>query len=342
MKLRKLFLEHFAPCVERFLSGYANRDSPVNKDLKHGSDLAGILLNFPDYAFREDPRPPALLPYASAREYREKQCWVAEPAYELACDFANSWKHRFVTREGAKFRGMTRVRDGFGLCRYRDDKGEYYRSVKLVLLEHVDGHLVDLRRVLVASSQFWNNELVALGLVEPLPPQIFAYSELVHRDDAQYHGPLLTHATNGEVDWSLHAHCLEYDYIANHLVSPNVPCDFKATVDIRVAVHRSPLSPLPRPKELKRLEVSISADLSRENNTGPHVAVTPNPSLKRSANGRPPGPGRRYASPKNGARSCNNTSCLANLLPREEELLFNSVAAIPPVPKAFALIYFNK
>jgi hypothetical protein len=56
---------------------------------------------------------------------------------------------------------------------------------------------------------------------------------------------------------------------------------------------------------------------------------------------------KKGATPKNWGqkievRSCNNTSCLANLLQREEELIFNSVAVTPLVPKSFALTHFNK
>ena len=263
MKLRKLFIEHFAVALEGFLAGYAARDQPASDDIARASNVANILLNFPDYVMREEPPPQPLSRFGSIRHYREQYAWREEPDYELVCDFANCWKHRRATRQGVKIAGMSGLREGFGLCRYRDAEGIYYRAVKLLLLEHSDGHLVDLRRILVASSRFWNRELSSLGLVDPLPPTAFEYSEHVDRHDDGYAAPIVVHAINGESDWSTTAHALEYNYEAKKLIAATYPSDFKATAELRVAVHRSPLSPLPRPKELKRLEVNISVDLSR-------------------------------------------------------------------------------
>jgi hypothetical protein len=265
MKIRKLFVEHFAVALENFLAGYAARDLPTSDDIARASTLANILLNFPDYAMREVELPPALSRFNTIRAYREQYAWLQEPDYELVCDFANCWKHRQATRQGVKIAGMSSLREGFGLCRYSDTLGNYYRAVKLLLLEHEAGHLVDLRRILVSSSKFWNRELSELGLVDPLPTAAFDYSEHVARDDHAYATPIVVHALNGEPDWSFVAHALEYDYESKKLVTPPCPSDFRATIEFRVAVHRSPLSPLPRPKELKRLEVNISVDLSRPN-----------------------------------------------------------------------------
>ena len=198
MTPRRLFVEQLLPALERFKAGYSDREIGLGRDVARGADLADLLVNLPEYIFREALRPSMLAPYRNSRAYREDFGWKQHPNYEIACDFANSWKHRIVTRDGRRMNGMSDVEEAYAMCRYFDAQGAYYCGHKLVLIKTVDGQFADLRRVLVSSARFWAEELLRLGVIPEPPLQPFDFGEYTSRKEAVEIQPLKFHGIEGE------------------------------------------------------------------------------------------------------------------------------------------------
>ena len=198
MTPRRLFVEQVLPALERFKAGYADREIGLGRDIARGADLADLLVNLPDYIFREPSQHSLLAPNKNARAYREEFCWKQNSNYEIACDFANSWKHRKVTRDHRKVNGMSDVHEAYAMCRYVDSQGDYYCGHKIVVISTVDGQTADLRRMLVSSARFWAEELSRLGVIPPTPPERFDFGEYTSRSEAVALGPLKFHGIAGE------------------------------------------------------------------------------------------------------------------------------------------------
>ena len=123
MTPRRLFVEQILPALDRFKAGYVDREIGLGRDIARGADLADLLVNLPDYIFRDASRPDLLARYRDSRAYREEFGWKNHPNYELVCDFANSWKHRLVTRDSRRLHGIHDAEEASAMCRYFDDEG---------------------------------------------------------------------------------------------------------------------------------------------------------------------------------------------------------------------------
>ena len=235
---RKLYVEQVLPTLSRFLAGYSKRDMGLGHDLERARRVADLLLNLPDYIYREPAIPPTLAPFKDARDYRERRCWIAEPNYVLACDFANAWKHRTISRNGKSIQGIENAQETYAVCRFRDETGVYYRTLKLVLLRVFNGR-ADLRRILVAACRYWARELAALGLIPLTPDRHFYFTEYIARDDKKAAKALTFHAYEQE---PIHVEgiCLDFDHKQGRLVYVTPGISFNAEQTINFKVHSSP------------------------------------------------------------------------------------------------------
>lgn len=179
--------------------------------------------------------------HRSSRAYREQHAWKEEPSYEIACDFANAWKHRKVSRSGKVIDGIADVHEAYVRSRYFDEKGPYYCGHKVVVLKNSQGHEADLRRVLIAATRFWAVELHRLGLTPKTLESIFDYEEFVSRVEAESLGPLIVHGHVGE-PMNLPARSFNFDPVTKKWVSVTAGTDFSCTIPITVVTHESPFS----------------------------------------------------------------------------------------------------
>jgi hypothetical protein len=198
MTPRKLLVEQILPALARFKEGYLERDVGLGRDIARAADLADLLLNLPEYLIKDDSVPTEVSSYNSAREYRERYLWKQYPGYELVCDFANSWKHRKVTRDGRKMNGMEDVVEGIGACRNFDAAGAYYCQHKLVLIKTGEQSYAELRRLLVSVTDHLTKELARLGITPEVPPDTFAFGEFTSRQQASDLPPIRMRGFVGE------------------------------------------------------------------------------------------------------------------------------------------------
>jgi hypothetical protein len=187
------------------------------------------------------PRSSLLDAYESARSYREDYAWKTEPSYELACDFANAWKHRSISRTGRTFSGMNDVREAYAICRYNDEQGYYARGHKVVMIKTSDGRLAELRRVLVASTIFWSEELLRLGAIPTVPEGIFDFGEFSSRTDAHAQRPLVFHGIVGEY-LSYHAQRFDFDPATRGWIDP-LPGWGEVEIPMEFEIRNSPFPP---------------------------------------------------------------------------------------------------
>lgn len=240
MTPRQLYVERILPALETFLVGYISRDVGLFQDTARGAAVAQLLQSLPEYLFEEVNRPRKLQSFRSAREYREN-CWSAEPRYELTCDFANAWKHRKINRDGRQLVGMTSVTESFAICRYRDEQGPYYRTIKLVMVRAEDGQELDLRRMLVSSCRFWGRELSDIGVTPETAIERFAFDEDIDRRDQHYLQPLNLHGYVGE-SLAIQGRAFDFDYRERQLVYADPAAGFDGKSRINTIVHPSPFS----------------------------------------------------------------------------------------------------
>jgi hypothetical protein len=198
MTPRKLLVEQILPALKRFKDGYIERDVGLGQDIARAADLADLLLNLPEYIFRDGNVPAEVSTYKSARDYREQYLWKKVPGYEIVCDFANSWKHRKVTRDGRTMNGMEDVEEAIGVCRYFDSADSYYCQHKLVLIQTLSQGGVELRRLLVSVTYLLTKELARVGVAPEVPFDTFAFGEFTSRADAAALPPLRMHGFVGE------------------------------------------------------------------------------------------------------------------------------------------------
>jgi hypothetical protein len=242
MTPRKLLIEQILPALAQFKQGYIERDVGLGQDVRRGAHLAELLLNLPDYIFREDSLPVALSAYKNAREYREQYCWKQNPGYELVCDFANAWKHRKITRDGRKMNGMDDVVEAYAMCRYFDAEGAYYCGHKLVLLQTtIDTRHVELRRLLISTTAFWAKELQRLGIAPELPNDTFDFGEFTTRRDAATLPPLHFHAFVGEPFNAL-TRSLDFDLASRSWIEAIPGSGFQCELKLEFEVHPSPFA----------------------------------------------------------------------------------------------------
>ena len=239
MTPRKLYVQQLLPALRSFLAGYTNRELGMGKDIARGADVADILLNLPDYIFRDTSRPAELTRYQSSKVYRKQRCWVAEPLYELTCDFANAWKHRTITRDRRSLDGIDSAKEVFAICRFQDEAGTYYRSTKLVMVRVPDGREMDLRRMLIGSARFWADEMSALGYIPPTPPSILEFTEYITREDEDAARPLKLHGYQHE-HLHVEGRCFDFDGIRKCLVDAPGESGFDGKAQFEFTIHPSP------------------------------------------------------------------------------------------------------
>ena len=198
MNARRLFVEQVIPALRKFKDGYLDRQVGLGCDIAKGADLADLLVNLPEYIFRSNVSPVAALGFSNVRAYREQYGWKQCGNYEIVCDFANSWKHHSITRDGRTMHGIDDVEEAYAMCRYYDEQGAYYCGHKLILLRLVGGGQIDLRRVLISAAKFWADSLNALDFTPAAPSQLFDFGEFTSRHDAERLAPLTLHGIVGE------------------------------------------------------------------------------------------------------------------------------------------------
>lgn len=241
MTPRKLFVEQLLPLLLEFLEGYDTREVGLGNDIRRAANVAGILLNFPEYIYRDEACLSVRSNYESARAYRERHAWVDEPSYEIICDFANAWKHRDISRDRKRLQGMEKVQEAYAICKYSDEDGSYFRTRKLVLLEDADGMEFDIRRIIVAASKYWAKELECLAITPATPVNHFLFSEYISRDDEKQAGPLNVHCLQHE-PFRMEPRLLEFDPISK-LLNRLVPePGQKLTPNLIFTVHPTPFT----------------------------------------------------------------------------------------------------
>ena len=235
---RFTYVEVALPAFQMFVQGYLKRQIGLRQDIERASVIADALLNLPDYLFASGESTEVNSLWLNARAYRES-IWLQEPAYELACDFANAYKHRDIRRDGRKLNSIKDVIEVAAICRFSDEGGPYFRTLKRVHLRTVGGGVSEMRRLLATAMLAWQRELARLGVIPVMPDHLFSFSEAVPRNDAQMETPLELLARKGE-HMELQLECMEfYSKTASlDFLAPNAA--FQAEAQIVTTVIESP------------------------------------------------------------------------------------------------------
>lgn len=241
MSTRKFYVTQLLPALDAFLKNYSNRDIDLGADIAAAARLAEILNSLPERVRLEIPCPPKAGAYRKDKDYREAT-WHECPSYEFVCDFAIAYKHETVSRQGKTIDRLDKVYSRAAYCIFRDTEGQYYGAQKLLWLKQLGGDAVDLRRALVFSAIYWTDELVRFGIIEPVDPERFAYSEHMSRSEASELPDLRIHQTRGEPH-TTKFEVLEYDYQINGLVAPRADTVFDISKQIVVITADSPFAP---------------------------------------------------------------------------------------------------
>ena len=235
---RFAYVEMALPAFEAFMQGYVNRQIGLRRDIERASVVADALLNLPDYLFASGESTKIKSAWPAARAYRESM-WLQEPAYELVCDFANAYKHRDISRDERKLNSIEDVIEVAAICRFHDDDGPYFRTLKRVHLRTTGGEVSDMRRLLAAAMRFWEHELVGLGVIPHAPRHLLKFSEAVPRNDAQTNTPLQLLARKGEY-MELKLECMEFYQSTSSLDFIAPDATFRAEAHIVTTVLESP------------------------------------------------------------------------------------------------------
>lgn len=161
-------IEVLIPAYETFLDHIENRIMGYRQDTQKAANVAEYCLHLADHVFNENKSRFSGTGIKTLREYRTK-LFQAYPSYEIICDFANTWKHRNINRDGRKLSSLDSVKEIFGIIRYQDEDGYYYDTKKFVWLMLDDGQIVDAGPALHASLKMWIEELIQLKVIDSEP-----------------------------------------------------------------------------------------------------------------------------------------------------------------------------
>jgi hypothetical protein len=217
LNTRGIYVHQLIPALEAFLKHYASRDLNAGEDIASAFRLAEILNSLPERVMLESPRPAEVLGFADSKAYRA-HARKEFPTYGFVVDFANALKHEKLSGLSRTIDGLSQVETRIATCIYRDALGQYEATVKLLWLRQKADDAVDLRRALVMSAVYWTDKLVSYGIIEPVDPQRFTYTEHVTRAEAAQLSNLRLHGVAHE---PLQTQCvvLEYDYGVGGLIA---------------------------------------------------------------------------------------------------------------------------
>lgn len=234
---RKYFVRNALRPYIKFVEELPHRRIGENIEIEKIIRVADCLLNLPDYIYAEVPRTAKIANYKAARFYRES-LWPLCPAYEVLCDVGNSYKHRQIGRDRRRMDDVTQIEEVGAICLYRDGQGQYYRTVKCVLIRK-DNEVLFAGRMLMLAMSFWIRELIDLAIIPPRPINMPSYNEFVRRDDKRFLEPLTVVCTESE-SVTMNTELFEFCDQTNFLVSVQSKTPFKGTANYVLQVIPSP------------------------------------------------------------------------------------------------------
>lgn len=217
MRTRNFYVTQVLPALEAFQENYENRDLNTGADIAIAHRLAEALNSLPERIWLEEPKPIDAAGFSGGKAYRAHVRKVF-PRYGYVIDFANSWKHDELGNGSRTIDSYAQIETRLAGCIYKDDKGPYLATRKLLWLRLKSGLLADVRRELLASTQYWTEKLMQFGLIDRVDPRRYSYSEDTSRVEAAQQRNIRVHGIVGEPMNSPTA-VLEYDYQAGHLIT---------------------------------------------------------------------------------------------------------------------------
>lgn len=217
MNTRAIYVHQLIPALDAFLRHYVSRDLNAGEDIASAFRLAEILNSLPERVMLESPLPAEVSGFADSKAYRA-HARKEFPTYGFVVDFANALKHEKLSGPSRTIDGLSHVETRLANCVYRDAAGQYEATQKLLWLRQKAGDFVDLRRALVICAVYWTDKLVSFGIIEPVAPERFSYTERVTRAEAEQLSNLRLHGVAHE---PIQTQCiiLEYDYEVGALVN---------------------------------------------------------------------------------------------------------------------------
>jgi hypothetical protein len=154
---RSHFVEVVLPALSTFTEHYAAREIGLRRDTKNAAVVAESLRDLPEHV-SHDLKGTFGSALTDLKQYRES-FWPNSREYEILCDFANAWKHRYLSRQGKSISSLDDVQECLLHVRYEDSEGFYYGVHKTVILRVIDGREYELSALISESIKLWMVEL---------------------------------------------------------------------------------------------------------------------------------------------------------------------------------------
>lgn len=235
MNVRETYIQRLLPGLSSFLQHYAGRDINLGADIESASRVAEILNSLPELLLLEDSVP-AEAQGLKKHDYKEK-IRKHFPNYGFVVDFANVVKHKRLNGTTRTITNLAEVQTRIAVCIYRDAEGQYTGTLKLLWLIRPPQEAVDLRRAIVSSAAYWTDKLVCLGIIQPVNPALFSFSEQLSRAEAASQSDILVLSIEGDSP-SHQCEVLEYDYETRLLVG--LRKETKFDIELRLAFKGTP------------------------------------------------------------------------------------------------------
>lgn len=236
MNVRETYVQRLVPALSSFLQHYAGREINLGADIVSAAGIAEILNSLPELLHLEDAVPAEVLKFKKAHDYKE-HVRKRFPNYGFVVDFANVVKHGKLSGTTRTITHLSQVRTHIANCIYRDAEGQYTATQKLLWLVRPPHESVDLRRAIVSSAAHWTDKLVSFGIIQPIDPTLFNFTEHLTRDDAARQSDICILSIEGEA-MSHQCVTLEFDYETALLVS--LKKGTKVDNDFGIAVKGTP------------------------------------------------------------------------------------------------------
>lgn len=165
------FLQVVIPAYEEMGRTLLDGVTGDRRDIVALGRAAAACLHLSDYVAREAASHHDIPGAPKSRDYIKD---LAHRFHDFAVtrDVANSFKHRELTDQDRTLDGIEALLDRWALIRFKDEKGFYWATRKVVLVRLNDGRELLAEDLIYRCIRLWANELVRLCIIPAQPSTV--------------------------------------------------------------------------------------------------------------------------------------------------------------------------